>query len=43
MNNISAKDFIRNIDIEKTPWLYEDYINAICRGKKIFIQNLEDC
>ncbi len=27
MNSISAKNFMDNIDIEKTPWLYEDYIN----------------
>jgi hypothetical protein len=27
MNNITAKNFINNIDIEKTPWLYEDYLN----------------
>ena len=32
MNNITAKNFIRNIDIEKTPWLFEDYINQFVEG-----------
>jgi hypothetical protein len=32
MNTISAKNFIRNIDIEKTPWLFEDYINQFVEG-----------
>ena len=34
MNNISAQNFIKNIDIEKTPWLYEDYLNQFVEGKK---------
>jgi hypothetical protein len=32
MNTISARNFIRNIDIEKTPWLFEDYINQFVEG-----------
>jgi hypothetical protein len=32
MNNITAKNFIKNIDIEKTPWLFEDYINQFVEG-----------
>jgi hypothetical protein len=32
MNNITAKNFIKNIDIEKTPWLFEDYINQFIEG-----------
>jgi hypothetical protein len=32
MNNITSKNFIRNIDIEKTPWLFEDYINQFFEG-----------
>jgi hypothetical protein len=32
MNTITSKNFIRNIDIEKTPWLFEDYINQFVEG-----------
>jgi DNA polymerase II small subunit/DNA polymerase delta subunit B len=32
MNNITAKNFIKNKDIEKTPWLFEDYINQFIEG-----------
>jgi hypothetical protein len=35
MNSISAKNFMHNIDIEKTPWLYEDYINQFLDGTRI--------
>jgi len=34
MNSISAKNFMHNIDIEKTPWLYEDYINQFLDGNR---------
>ena len=34
MNSISAKNFMHNIDIEKTPWLYEDYINQFLDGER---------
>ena len=34
MNSISAKNFMSNIDIEKTPWLYEDYINQFLDGTR---------
>ena len=34
MNNISARYFMSNIDIEKTPWLYEDYINQFLDGNR---------
>ena len=34
MNSISTKNFMHNIDIEKTPWLYEDYINQFLDGNR---------
>jgi len=34
MNSISAKNFMSNIDIEKTSWLYEDYINQFLDGTR---------